>query len=521
MKPKKRVIAAILIVAVIIVLFGCPFMTPNLRKGNLALTIRTEAGGRTILPGITVASYLISFSGPVAHDPVSTTQSDPTITLEPGTWTITVEGKDSGGNVVAVGSASGVVVSDGAVTPVAITLRAQSSGSGTIDVTVTWPSDVLPAIDAGSEVKLDGVAVPPSTVTFGGTSMRYVQANVSSGSYQLCFNLKSGSTLRASVQEAVQVYMNLTSSAIITLTDSDFTSAPAAPSGLGVAEGLGKLDLSWTDNSHVETGYVVERSTGDNLHYGQLAGMPLPANTTSYSDTTAVLGQMYWYRVKARNSLGDSGSSNEVSGKVEAPTPGGSEVLSFSEITTSSIRVSWQKATDNVSAQAALGYKVVRSLTNNVRTVGEALANGTVVQDWTLDSTTANATGLSSGTTYYFNVLVKNEAGNTAAYSSSTATSGTGTISMTITVTSPQDEIITFDHPDDIIVAWGSIMVAVISEVFDSYEWMLDGNILVGQTTATVSIDCATLDPGVHHLTVFVQKNGNLFSKNLRFVVEN
>jgi hypothetical protein len=48
--------------------------------------------------------------------------------------------------------------------------------------------------------------------------------------------------------------------------------------------------------------------------------------------------------------------------------------------------------------------------------VGDAQANGTVARDWTLDVTTANATGLSSGTLYYFNVLVKDGAGNINAY---------------------------------------------------------------------------------------------------------
>jgi hypothetical protein len=54
----------------------------------------------------------------------------------------------------------------------------------------------------------------------------------------------------------------------------------------------------------------------------------------------------------------------------------------------------------------------------------DAEANGIVVQGWTADI----ATGLSAGTAYYFNVLVRNDVGNATAYASgvrSTSASGT------------------------------------------------------------------------------------------------
>ena len=249
---------------------------------------------------------------------------------------------------------------------------------------------------------------------------------MASGSYQLCFLLKSGAVLRASVQEAVQVYMNLTSSATIALAEADFTTVPAAPSGLVVAEGLGKLVLGWVDNSHVETGYTIERGP-DGSTWGVIDSISAPA--TGYDDTTAAMGQTYYYRVKATNDLGASDPSGSASGKVEAPVPGGAGVLTFSDATSSSIRVSWQKATDNVSAQAALQYKVVRSLSDNVQTVVDAEANGTVVQDWTADIATVNATGLSAGTTYWFNVLARDTAGNKSAYASNSES--TATIAIT------------------------------------------------------------------------------------------
>jgi hypothetical protein len=298
------------------------------------------------------------------------------------------------------------------------------AGTGTIDVTVSWPAAVSPVIDA-VETTLDGSAVPGGAVSFtpGGTTTRYVQEKTA-GSYTLSITLRSSGAIRASVQESVQVHGNLPTSATVTLTTADFTQAPAAPGALVVTEGLAELDLGWVDNSEVETGYVVERATAEAGPYAALPGMPLAANRTSYADTTVTAGTPYWYRVKARNQLGDSdplGAGSAV--MVAPPVAGGGGALSYADVTSTSIRVSWQKATDNVSAQAALRYKVVRSLSDNIATVGQAETNGTVVMDWSTDVTTVNVTGLGAATAYWFNVLARDVPGNTVpSLSSSQAT---------------------------------------------------------------------------------------------------
>ena len=94
-------------------------------------------------------------------------------------------------------------------------------------------------------------------------------------------------------------------------------------------------------------------------------------------------------------------------------------------------------------------------------------------------------------------------------------------IIVTSTVTSPKTETITFDHADDIVVAPNSMMQIAIGENFDSYAWVLDGVILPGQTSATVDIDCTSLSFGVHHVSAFVTLQGKLYSKTLRFRIEN
>jgi len=89
---------------------------------------------------------------------------------------------------------------------------------------------------------------------------------------------------------------------------------PAAPSGL-TADGMGtgQIDLTWVDNSNNETGFEVWRST-DNFAGGN--GTLVTTNAagdTTYSDTGLVQGQLYYYRVFAKNAFGKSAASNTAS----------------------------------------------------------------------------------------------------------------------------------------------------------------------------------------------------------------
>jgi hypothetical protein len=86
---------------------------------------------------------------------------------------------------------------------------------------------------------------------------------------------------------------------------------PAAPSNLHTtAVTSSNIDLAWDDNSNNETGFRLERKTGTGGTYSQLGG-DLPANTTTFSDTTVDPNTTYCYRVKAFNAGGESAFSNE------------------------------------------------------------------------------------------------------------------------------------------------------------------------------------------------------------------
>ena len=82
-----------------------------------------------------------------------------------------------------------------------------------------------------------------------------------------------------------------------------FTTAPAAPSNLTATRsgslGNQSINLSWTDNSSYETGFVIERSTNNNFTTIDRT-YTTSANTTSYRDSANLLKKTtYYYRVFA------------------------------------------------------------------------------------------------------------------------------------------------------------------------------------------------------------------------------
>ena len=121
-------------------------------------------------------------------------------------------------------------------------------------------------------------------------------------------------------------------------------------------------------------------------------------------------------------AAGSLGANKNFVVDATAPSPGAVGALGFASVTTSGLTVSWTNATDNLDAQTSLQYLLYYSTANNISSVANAQANGTAVGTYATDIATQNVTGLTTGATYYFNVLVKDSNGNIAAYTSAPAT---------------------------------------------------------------------------------------------------
>lgn len=102
-----------------------------------------------------------------------------------------------------------------------------------------------------------------------------------------------------------------------------------------------RVTVSWTDTTASETGFIVERCTGNSCDFSVIDSFTAAANSTSFIDRTVVAGNSYCYRVKADRSgvwTSDPSSSLCASiGSVAAPvltvTATTSNALSWTDTT--------------------------------------------------------------------------------------------------------------------------------------------------------------------------------------------
>ena len=177
-------------------------------------------------------------------------------------------------------------------------------------------------------------------------------------------------------------------------------SPPSSPTNLS-AEAIScqQVDLSWDDNSSDEDNFIVERKE-EGGSYSVIA--TLPANTTSYSDTTVSPETTYYYRVKAHNSWGDSGYSNVVNVTTPAcgTPPSAPSNLTAEATSSDTIELSWTDNSDNED-----GFKIERK---------EAGGTYSEIATVSANTTSYTDTGLNPNTTYYYRVKAYNSFGESS-----------------------------------------------------------------------------------------------------------
>jgi hypothetical protein len=90
----------------------------------------------------------------------------------------------------------------------------------------------------------------------------------------------------------------------------DCTTPAAKPTGLAASATAAGIGLSWADNSNVEEGYQVQRSS-DGATFSTIAN--LAADATAHTDAGAAGTTTYSYRVRAKKDGGFSDFSNVAS----------------------------------------------------------------------------------------------------------------------------------------------------------------------------------------------------------------
>jgi large repetitive protein len=178
------------------------------------------------------------------------------------------------------------------------------------------------------------------------------------------------------------------------------------------------INVTWTDNSTDETGFSIERKTGDSGTWAEIG--TVGANVTAFSNSGLTLNTTYYYRLRAFNALGYSSYSNQASATtfaVVAPS-----TLTATPITDTQINIAW---TDNSTDET--GFRIERK-TGSAGTWAEITTVGANVTAY------AN-TGLAAGTNYYYRVRAYNATGNSAYSNEANATTYVMTAPSGLTAT--------------------------------------------------------------------------------------
>ena len=139
-------------------------------------------------------------------------------------------------------------------------------------------------------------------------------------------------------------------------------------------------------------------------------------------------GRTYYFNVIVKDEAGNKTCYNtqaittSVAMDTTPPTVPLDKTISFSDVTETGVIFHWNKATDDISEQETLQYLVYQSEDNNLGTVDDIEANGVAIGDYAVDLDTMTIRDLMAGRTYYFNVIVKDEAGNKTCYNTQAIT---------------------------------------------------------------------------------------------------
>lgn len=184
---------------------------------------------------------------------------------------------------------------------------------------------------------------------------------------------------------------------LIVFAGCDSSSGPDAPTGLTVT-GTAPITLSWNSVSGA-TSYNVYRGT---ISGGLSTKTRLASNdsATTYTDMSTIVGTTYYYQVTAVDSDGVSDASNEVNATSQSQN-GNSNSNPFVLIASKSgsgIILSWS----NVSG--AVSYNLYRDTISAFITHKIKIASG-------IPTTTYTDADVTSGNTYYYQVIAVNASG--------------------------------------------------------------------------------------------------------------
>jgi len=297
----------------------------------------------------------------------------------------------------------------------------QSSAYVSVTTAPDIPADLTKTAATSTSITLSWSAVT------GATGYYIYRSTTSTGTFTQVGSLLTTTSytdtgLTASTAYYYKVAANNTNGTGTQSAYISVTTMLATPTGLATIPATStSITISW--NSVTEaTGYYLYRSTSSEGPFDKLDTGTL--TTTSYTDDNGILtNTTYYYKVAAYNSAGESSLSDAVS-QNNGSAPAVPTGLTKTAATSISITISWSSVT------GATGYRIFRS----------ASSTGTFAQVGTSTTTSYTDTGLTAGTTYYYEVAAYNSDNGTgyqsAAFSATTMGIPTGLVTTGATYNS-------------------------------------------------------------------------------------
>ena len=375
--------------------------------------------------GTKVASMEVNLNNPAGTDIIKNINTAETVTftdeslLKPSVVQVNVQLKDSqGSDIISAGEFGGEI----------LLLPKQSHSlevnqqpylevaNQTIDEKSTLEFTVEAVDPEGDNITDLDVNNEPSGATFtsNGTTgtFSWTPGYDQAGDYNLTFIASSDKGGTNSQQVIIKVNNVNRVPSIDSITNTSNGSA-------SIVEGQ---ELSLTVNAS-------DPDSGDSLTYSisgdNAAKFSQLENTFTWTPSAADYSTDNTFNITLEASDGTDTAAKDVEVIVEDDLTGptvNDSTLTIANETSSSVDLSWTKATDNTYSQANLEYLVYYSTSNNISTVADCESNGTAFGNYNTDINTKTVTDLSAETTYYFNVVVRDIAGNKSIYTQKTTT---------------------------------------------------------------------------------------------------
>ena len=453
----------------------------NSATASVAITEDSTAPGSPMIStsAETINADSITISG--------TAEAGTTITITGGAATATGTADGSGNYSINV-----TLTQDSVNTFIVKATDAAGNNSVAASVAITEDSTAPSApmistlaqtVNADS-ITISGGAEAGAAITVTGGAVTATGAADGSGNYSINVTLTQDSVNMLIIKATDAVGNESTAASVAITEDSAEPSAPVISTSAQTIN-ADSIIISGT----TEAGVTITITGGAATATGTADGSgnySLSVALTQNSVNTLI--------VKATDTAGNHSATASVAITEDSVVPIiSAPTISVGNLTYNSAKLTWTKSTDDRTLGAALQYKVVYS-TSNITTVAVADA---LAGTWTTDIATATVTGLTESTDYYFNVLVKDQAGNMALYSSATGK----------TPATPVSD----DNSSAPSTPSSNAVVEVNGEKQNAGQ--TSTKTTGGQTVTTITVDDAKLDKILEqkgsHATVTLPASGN------------